>query len=370
MSVALSLNSVVKVTVNLSSLSTVRNGFDLGLIIGPSTVIPTSERIRIYTDTDNMLEDGFVKTDVEYIAAQLFFASDSEPTRIAIGRHDATGVETLAEAVTACRIANTEWYAVTVCGANKADIIAIAQYVETTTPNTAYFYTTSDVDVLSKTAGNVFETLKNLNYKRSIGMYSITANAIASIMGYAVGAMDGTINSMYTLAYKTLAGVTVDSLTNAQVINVKENNGNVYICRGGTYNVFEQGHVADGTSFDELIGCDKLANDIQLAVMDALYTTRKIPQTEAGMTQLISAIQVPCRTAAKIGFIAPGIWNGSSVLNLSKGDVLQDGFLVQAESIAGQTQLDRDARKAPSIYVAVKLAGAIEYIVIRVDVNR
>lgn len=452
MATTLSLNPIVNVIINLSPLSAIRNGFDLGLIIGPSNVIPSTERIRIYTETDSMLTDGFTLTSPEYLAAQLMFASPLPPTRVAIGRQDTsngalrtialnaagtgykvndvltvvqagasggtlrvdsigtngtvTGVsivtpgigytsgsgkattvlpaggtgctidvsavgEDALMSVVACRLANTDWYAVMHTSQLKADILAIAQYVETCTPHTAHFYTTSDVEVLNNTAGNVFDVLKGLLYRRSIGMYSTTtANAIASIMGYAMGANNGTNNSAYTLAYKTMPGVVVESLTNTQVTNIKAYNGNLYLLRGGQYSVFEQGHVANGTSFDELINLDKLANDIQLAVMDALYQAPKIPQTEDGMTQLISAISGPCRTAVNIGFIAPGIWNGASILNLSKGDPLAEGFLIQADSINSQTQADRDARKAPYIYVAVKLAGAIEFVVIRVDVNR
>jgi hypothetical protein len=368
----LSLNPIVNVIINLSPLSAIRNGFDLGLIIGSATVIPKSERIRIYTDTNSMLEDGFKDNDPEYKAAQLYFSSPGQPTRLAVGRQDLTAVpaETALDAVTACRLANSDWYAVMVCNKVKADILAIAGYIETATPHSAFFYTTADADVLSNTAGNVFGTMKGLLYKRSIGMYSTTVNAIASIMGYAMGANNGTRNSAYTLAYKTMPGVVTENLTNTQVTNIKANNGNLYLSRGGQYNVFEQGHVANGTSFDELINLDKLANDIQLSVMDALYQAPKIPQIEAGVTQLINAISEPCRQAVNVGFIAPGLWKGQSILNLKNGDVLQEGFLIQAESINSQTQADRDARKAPYIYVAIKLAGAIEFVVIRVDVNR
>ena len=452
MATTLSLNPIVNVIINLDPLSAVRNGFDLGLIVGPSNVIPSSERVRIYTDTDSMLDDGFTSAMPEYKSAQLFFNATSEPTRLAIGRQDtlngamnvvtigaggtgyavndvltvvqvdgslgtllvtsvgtlgavtgvelstagtgysvATGLattvlpaggtgctinistvgESFASAVTACRHANSDWYTVMVTSQVKAELIAVSDYIESCTPPSAHFYTTADADVLANADNNIFDMLKKKLYKRSIGMYSTTTpNAIASIQGYAMGQMNGTNNSMYTLAYKNMPGVTTEGLTNTQVINIKAKNGNVYINRGGQYNVFEQGHVSDGTSFDELIGLDKLANDIQLSVMDALYQAPKIPQTEDGVTQLINAINEPCREAVRIGFIAGGLWKGKSILNLKTGDTLENGFLVQAESVASQTQADRDARKAPYIYVAVKLAGAIEFVVIRVDVNR
>ena len=71
-----------------------------------------------------------------------------------------------------------------------------------------------------------------------------------------------------------------------------------------------------------------------------------------------------------MGFIAPGQWNGSACLTLKTGDYLQQGYVVLSEAIDDQDQADRDARKAPPIYVCTKLAGAIESVIIQVNVNR
>jgi len=70
------------------------------------------------------------------------------------------------------------------------------------------------------------------------------------------------------------------------------------------------------------------------------------------------------------GFLAPGQWNGQNILNLSTGDMLPKGYLVQAEPVASQAQADREARKCPPIYVAIKEAGAIHSLLIGVYVNR
>ena len=43
---------------------------------------------------------------------------------------------------------------------------------------------------------------------------------------------------------------------------------------------------------------------------------------------------------------------------------------IQSEPINAQLQADRDARKAPPIYVSLKLAGAIHHVTVQVDVNR
>lgn len=360
----------MQLTISVSPKSTVGSGFNTGLIIGKSTVISKTDRVKTYNDVSSMLADGFATTDPEYKAALLYFAVNPRPNKVVIGRWDGTGTETALQAVTACRNANSDWYACTICGAAKADIIAVAAYIEASTPKSVLFYTTADADVKAGTAGNVTLALKGANYKRTIGQYSTTADAVASIMGYAMGANTGTANSAYTLAYKKEPGVTVEALTATELSSIKGANCNTYINRGSTYDVFEQGIVADGTSFDEIIGLDILADDIQKAVMDVLTQYPKVPQTEEGMGLLYNAINSPCLNARTVGFLAPGVWNGPNVLNLRTGDTLSQGYTIQSESIASQSVSDRQNRIAPPIYVAVKLAGAVEHVVITVNVDR
>jgi hypothetical protein len=189
-------------------------------------------------------------------------------------------------------------------------------------------------------------------------------------MGYAMGANTGSVNSAYTLAYKPEVGVTPEVLTPPQVTAILGYNGNVYTSYGNTYNLLVQGTVADGTPYDEIINLDVLTNDIQTSVLSALMSTNKIPQTEDGVNILVNAITNPCDNNKNKGILAPGIWNGPSILGLNTGDTLSNGYLILADTIANQSQADRDARKSPPIYVAAKLAGSIEHVVIGITVNQ
>ena len=189
-----------------------------------------------------------------------------------------------------------------------------------------------------------------------------------------MGAMSGMVNSAYTLAYKTTKGVATENANAAfasqSVEKIKANNGNVYINRGSYYDIFEDGTMADGTWFDEMIFLDKYQNDMQLAIMDLLYQSNKVPQTEAGMTQIIDTIRGVCENMHRVDFIESGIWNAADMLDLKKGSTLPKGYFIQAEPIDTQLQADRDARKAPPIYVSLKLAGAIHHVTVQIDVNR
>ena len=56
-------------------------------------------------------------------------------------------------------------------------------------------------------------------------------------------------------------------------------------------------------------------------------------------------------------------------MNLNTGDTLPKGYLVQVEPIENQSAGDRRERKAPPVYVAVILAGAIHIVTIKVVVE-
>jgi len=365
----LPIGDIVDISVEISSVSTARNGFNLGLIVGSSAVIDATERVRIYSDVESMITDGFALESAEYKAAVLYFSAKLRPDYVAIGYWDSAG-ETVVDALMDCRAKNTEWYGCMVCGLQKANILLAAAYIEVAAQSSTFFYTTSDVEVLTKVAGNVMETLQGLEYKRTIGQYSTHIDAVAAILGYAMGANTGLENSMYTLAYKKEIGVVTEDLTATQVLNIKDQNGNIYISRGNTYNLFEQGVMANGQYFDEILGIDMLVHNIQLSVLDLLTSAAKVPQTEDGVSLLVNAISRPCIASRNIGFIAPGVWNAAPVLTLKTGDMLSQGFLILSKSIASQSVEDRAARIAPPIYVCVKLSGAIEFVNIQIIVNR
>lgn len=82
------------------------------------------------------------------------------------------------------------------------------------------------------------------------------------------------------------------------------------------------------------------------------------------------ALKVVCEDMNNVGFISAGVWKSDDILGLSYGDTLPKGYMIQSQPIDEQSQADRDARKAPPIYVSLKLAGAIHHVTVQCDVNR
>lgn len=378
------LDTIVNVSVQISPLTAPRGSFNQLLIVGTTNVIPTSERVRIYTSADDMLTDGFTLADPEYIAAQIYFSQTPAPVYLWVGRQSLDGSpltpETPLQAIQACRLASYDWYIGVCLAAVKADHLLIAAWAQTTQPTTVYAYTTSDSDCLEATPSpdNIFGQLKTLDYSRAIGQYATTQSnvypnniyAIIAAMGYACGQNTGLANSAFTLKFKEETGIATEPLTTTQITRIENKNGNVYLSYGNFYNIFEQGKMANGQFFDEIINLDMLVNNIQLSVMDLLYANPKIPQTDAGVTQICRVINEACEQAVSVGFLAPGKWTGPTVLNLKTNDYLSTGYSVQAQAVANQSDADRALRKAPPIYVCIKEAGAIHSVIIGVYVNR
>lgn len=428
----------------VSPVAQLASTFNLGLIVGNSSIISTTTRTKTYSGTDDMKNGGWAGTEPEYKAATAYFSQTPRPTNVVIGRQGtvqteltaaltsgtayttlsvqaltediASGTtltigsggttqtvttsadapvnavsisvtsftanaayaintpvsanETILEAVTACRSSNTNWYACYVCGGADADIEAVAQYIESATPTSVYFYDTQDTAILAGTTPNLMSTLQGDAYTRTMGIYSTTAYAGAAVMGVAMGSNTGLANSAFTMAYKTLVGVTPEVLTTTEYTNIKGWNGNTYTSFGGQYNLLTPGYVANGTPFDQILNLDILTANIQTAAITALTSEPKIPQTDGGVTMIMNDIAATLDEARTEGILAPGVWNAAPVLGLQTGTNLPMGYLVLADTIANQSQTDRDARKSPPIYACVKLAGAIEHAVIGLVVNQ
>ncbi len=129
--------------------------------------------------------------------------------------------------------------------------------------------------------------------------------------------------------------------------------------------------MSNGDFFDERHGLDWLQNYVQTDLFNALYTsTTKIPQTEAGITRLLTVVEKSLDQAVSNGLVAAGVWNGGDIGQITAGDTLTKGYYVYAQPLSSQSQADREARKAPLIQAAIKLAGAVHYADVQINVVR
>jgi hypothetical protein len=98
----LPLSIIADVTVVTSSPQVAAPTFNIGLIIGPSSAIPSygvNARVRTYlaaTYSTAMLADGFTTNDPEFICAQIYFSQSPQPQTLQIGRQDLTAISAAA----------------------------------------------------------------------------------------------------------------------------------------------------------------------------------------------------------------------------------------------------------------------------------
>lgn len=128
--------------------------------------------------------------------------------------------------------------------------------------------------------------------------------------------------------------------------------------------------MSNGYFFDTIHGTDWLQNAIQTAVFNLLYTSStKIPQTDAGVNQILTTVSQQLEQSVLNGLVAPGVWTGPNLGNIVTGQTLTKGYYVYAAPISTQSVADRASRKAPLVQAAIKLAGAIHSAAVIVSVN-
>ena len=366
----LKIDGIVKIVVDTAAKATARDTFNVGLIVGKSNHISTTDRCKVYNGLSGMVDDGFTENDPEYKAATLYFAQDPTPDRLCVGVCGSS--ETWVQALTACKAVNAAWYGAYIAAPSasaltSADHQAVATFLNTLTA--AYFFDDSADADKGSVSTDVFSVMKSLSLNRSTGIFSKTPYAGAALMGVAMGHNTGAANSAYTLAFKSLAGVPTDDLNETDILNLTNKNANYYVTRAASYNMVQPGVTVTGDWFDELIGLDQLANDMQLGCMDVLaHTKTKIPYTDPGAMRFVLACNEACRNARVRGFFAPGIWDGPNILDLERGDALSEGYMCQAEPVADQGASNKSRRICPPIYVCGIMAGAIHSLVVNVNV--
>lgn len=267
------------------------------------------------------------------------------------------------------------WYGVTVADAalSEADILATADLIEGLDRTRIFGVTTSDSNALSSVStADIAYKLAQKKLNRTVVQYSSsTPYAAASLFGRAFSVNFQGNNTTITLKFKQEPTVVAEEITSNQAAALRAKKANVFVEYDNDTAIIQEGVMSSGMFIDERHGLDWLQNDLQTAIWNLQYTgSSKIPQTEQGMNRFCAVIEARLDQAVRNGLVAPGVWQGDSFGVLQPGDYLAKGYYVYVNSIDQQSQADREARKAPPIQVAIKLAGAVHFVDVLVNVNR
>jgi hypothetical protein len=280
-------------------------------------------------------------------------------------------------AVCTARLANLSpaWYGLMFQASTQPtdeQFVAVAAVIEALSIKRILGVTIVDSDVLSAAVtDDLASLLKAGLYKQSFCQYSENAYAIASFFGRAFSVNFSANRSVITLMYKQEPGVTGEELTETQAAVLKDKRCNVFVNYVNDTIIIQYGVMSGLAFFDEIHGLDWLQDAMQNACFNVLYqSSTKIPQTDAGVNQLVNSISGVCEEAVNNGLVAPGVWNADGFGELASGQYLKTGYYIYAQPVALQSQAERESRVAPPIQVAVKLAGAIQEVDVIINVNR
>lgn len=377
----LPVSNVVNVDVIIGPRAATGRNFGSLLILGTSTVIPVKERLRLYSSKEDIGSDFGVDSP-EYEAATVYFSQSPRPKEVYVGRWaktlatgEAGAAEKLMDAVNAV-MGYTNWYGLGI--ADKEDIadddwLKVAAAVEASGVSRILAITTSDPATVDATStGDLAYKLKAAKYGRTFVQYSFSSKyAALSAFGRAFTVNFNGSNTTITLKFKQEPGITYENLTTDQAAALDARNCNVFVYYQNDTAILQQGVMSSGDFFDERHGLDWLQNYVQTNLYNLLYTsTTKVPQTDAGVTRLLSNVEQSMDQSVTNGLVAAGVWNGGPIGQLDSGDTLTKGYYVYAQPISEQAQADREARKAPVIQVACKLAGAVHFADVQINVVR
>ncbi|BDH45757.1 hypothetical protein TUM12370_18010 [Salmonella enterica subsp. enterica serovar Choleraesuis] len=283
--------------------------------------------------------------------------------------------ESLDACVAALSSASTDWYGLVIADDELTDdqVTGVADFIEADAVSRCFGYTLTGTSVLdADTDTDLASKLKAAKYTRTFTQYSSASPyAAASMFGRAFTVNFNGSNTTITLKFKQEPGITAETLTQAQAGALQAKNCNVFVNYNNDTAIIQEGVMCNGDFFDERHGLDWLQNYVQTNLYNLLFTsTTKIPQTDAGVTRLVGNVEQSMDQAVTNGLVAPGVWTGGPIGQLDSGDTLTKGYYVYAQPLAEQAQSDREARKAPVIQVACKLAGAVHYADVQINVVR
>jgi len=283
--------------------------------------------------------------------------------------------ETAVQCAVALR-ARPEWYglqfAVTTA-LTDADYVEVAEFIEGCDPVSIFGFTSQNTQALDITVANdIFSQMKALGYTRTFGQFSSSsAYASASMYGRAFTTDFEASDTVITLKFKQEPGVSGEILTETQAASLNFKRANVFVYYSNDVAIIQQGVMCSGMFFDERHATDWLANRIQTDLFNVLYTApSKIPQTNQGIHILVATVENSIQQGVVNGMIAPGQWNAPGFGQIKYGQMLPKGFYVWAPLVESQPQAIREARIAPTIQAGIKLAGAVHFANVIVNVNR
>ncbi len=364
----LSTDPIVQVNVFATAGAASPTAYDTGLILYPKEGATADTAPHTYTSAADMLSDGYTSTEEAYQAAVKYFAANPSPTRLLVYRYPNTTSNE--DALSAALESTASFYGIYLCDHTAAKVKAMADYVQSLNGRYIFFYSVTGTPAEAIAQDGLFAYMQASTNMRALGIYARNDLDAASVMGTALGLSLTGRNNAFSLCYKQINGMEAMTLTESQVTSIKALNGNVYVARGYSRYLLENGSVASGLRFDEVLYLDRIASELQDAAIALLTeTSGKMSQTDDTTAIFINRFSTILSAFTDMGVLATSAWRGAAVGSITPGDMIENGFTLWADSFDNQSDADRAAHKAMPVHAALCFAGSVESLVLDIDVT-
>lgn len=295
---------------------------------GITSAVAASPVITVTGNVGSLLTlSGFVVT-----------AGASQPT-VAVAT--TTAAVTFSTGLTAIQAVNNSWYGLAITNHTDPVNLDVAAWAEA---NAVLFGAASaSAAILTTATTDVASVFQAKSYTKSFMLYNSAPDANFPEVAWLVSQLIPAPGSQ-TWAYKTLAGVTADTiatLSDTQRTNALAKNCNVYDNR--VVAITEPGITPSGQFIDTMVGVAWLKTNMATDIFNLLKTLPKVPYTDKGMAIVENTIRTRLALA-----VTQGVLDGSV------------GPVITIPTVASQAAGDRAARIVRNIQFSQKLAGAIQ----------
>lgn len=293
------------------------------------------------TSTSQMVVDATTNIPKGTMTAGIGFTASESANLAGVAT---TANHGIVEDLQAVQDVNDDFYGVIATSSVKAEILALAAYIET--QQKIYSALSNDSDLITNVSTDVGSKLKTAGYNRTFLNYHSTLKPLdAGIVGEEFPKVPGSS----TYKFKDAVGIPLDTFT-SNVLNlltgtptVPGKNVNVIYGLAGK-RVYAEGKMASGMFIDNQVGIDWTHARLQESIFGVLTDNDKVPYTDDGGAMIETAMRAVFDNGIKNGLIAAG----SVVINIPK--------------VANVPIADRANRLLSGITFSYRLAGAFHFI--------
>ena len=338
---------IVNVQIALNTTGISKLGFSTVMVIGKHT--HGTSRVLTYTDTDQLVDDGFQTTDAIYKAVSACFSQIPSPTQVKVGKWNSE--EDLPTALAAIRSEDDDFYGIVLADRTEANVLAMAEWTET---HMKLFMTATGDDKAKDASSttDIMAQLQSKNYYRTAAWYH--ANATDEYPEAAVMARCFAIDpGGETWANKKLAAITADNLTETEYNAITKKNGNTFE-KFRNVSITQNGKVAAGEWIDVIRFRDWLQEEIRTNEFYLLINSDKVPYTDVGIAMVETVLRKALEDGQAAGGIAPTEYDEDGNKNL--------GYTIDVPLSSSITANQKASRVLKDVKFTARLAGAIHAI--------